>query len=385
MLRSLTGNRDADVRAEARFRLGNLRQNLGDLAGAAQAYRDLLDEKPDATPVRLELARVLSRMGQEDAASSQLRRASSAGLPDDVARIVDQFQSSLRSRRRLGGSIEIGLSPDSNINRANGNDTIDVGSTPFDLSRDAQAQSGLGATIAAQQYWRPAITANTNLLVMMNGSANLYRRSRFNDLGLSLSAGPELLRGSSRFRPAANLGRRWFGGKHYSDSYGVSLNWLRPLNRVSQIQLDLALQQTGFRINPAMTGRATSAVVRYERALSPRLFGRLSSRIDRQAARDPAFATWSAGGELLLSRDVGRQTVYGRGNYTRVRGGAPFSFPPARRNDRLVDVEVGVIVRNLSYWGLAPVVRVRHTDNHSPVFFYDFKRSSVAFGLTREF
>ncbi len=385
LLESLTHNRDADVRAEARFRLGNLRQNSGNLAGAVDAYAALLDEKPDANPVRLELARVLARLGREDAARSQLRRASSAGLPDDVARVVDQFQLALRSRKHTGASIEIGLAPDTNINHANSSATVTIGSTPFDLSPDAQARSGVGLTVASQGFWRPALDASTNMLLTVSGSGNLFRESRFNDVSLSVALGPELLRGRARYRLSAVLGRRWFGSSLYSSSYGAAVNWLRQINRVSQIQVDLTSLYTDNSPNPGLAGQATGAVLRYERALSPRLFGRVTARIDRQDARDPAFATWSKGGELLISRDFGSLTGYARAGYYRTTGDAEFSFVQQARRDDLVDLEAGVLVRRLSFRGLAPVVRVHRTVNHSPIFFYDFARTRVELGLTREF
>ena len=385
VLHSLTANRDADVRAEARFRLGNLRRNTGDLAGAAAAYRQLLDEKPDAAPVRLELARVLAQMGHEDAALGQLRRASSGGLPEDVVQVVDKFRLALRSRRRSGGSIELGLAPDTNINRATSLSTVLIGSNPISLSSEAQAHSGVGATIGSQVFWRPAINPDTNLLFTASASATLYRQSAFNDISLSVAAGPELLRGRSRYRPAAVYVRRWFGNQRYGDSRGATLNWLRQLGRVSQVQVDLTALRSDFRLNPAMDGGSFGTAIRYERALSPRLFARFTVRIDRQTARDPAFATWSAGAEALVTRDIGRVSAYLRAGYSRTRADAPFALPPARRDDRLVDLEAGLVLRSHTLFGFAPLIEVQHTENHSPVFFYDFRRTRMSFGVTRAF
>jgi TolA-binding protein len=78
LLRSLADNPEPEVRAEARFRLGNLLLDRGEYTEAARSYQALIDEQPDATPVRLQLARALALMGREDAARAQLRRASSA-------------------------------------------------------------------------------------------------------------------------------------------------------------------------------------------------------------------------------------------------------------------------------------------------------------------
>lgn len=385
VLEALTRDASVDIRSEARFRIGLMRERRRDWDGAARAFRMILEEKPDAGPVRLELARVLAASGDEDGARRQLRLASSAGLPDEVARIVNQFESALRSRKRLGGSVEFGFAPDSNINRAQRSSVAEVGTLQVELSEDARAQSGIGLTIGGQAYWRPPVDDDTSLLVTLSGRGDLYRKSRFNDVSTALTAGPELRWGSSRFRVAGAIGFRWFGGNRYSTSYGASFNWLRPLDPRSQLQLDLSAIRSNYRINPALDGLITGMALRYERALSPRLFGRLTLRAMRQEARDPAFATWSTGGELLLAREAGPFTLYGRAGYDRIWADASFSFPPVRRRDRQLDLEVGVALRRISMWGLVPVIRIRRTKNHSPVFFYDFERTRLEFGLTREF
>lgn len=385
VLEALTRDASVDVRSEARFRIGLMRERRRDWDGAARAFRMILEEKPAAGPVRLELARVLAAKGDEDGARRQLRLASSAGLPDDVSRIVNQFEGALRSRKRLGGSVEFGFAPDNNINRAQKRSVVEVGTLPVELDKDARAQSGIGLTIGGQAYWRPSVGGDTSLLVTLSGRGDLYRKSRFDDVSTALSAGPELQWGSSRFRVAGVIGRRWFGGSRYSRSHGASLNWLRPLDPRSQLQLDVSAIRSNYRINPALSGLTTSVLVHYERALSPRLFGRLSLRATRQEARDPAFAAWSTGGELLLAREAGPLTLYGRAGYDNIWADARFSFPPVRRRDRQLDLEAGAALRRFSLWGLAPVLRIRWTKNHSPVFFYDFDRTRLEFGFTREF
>jgi outer membrane protein len=385
VLNALTRDASVDIRSEARFRIGLMHERRRDWDGAARAFRMILEEKPDAGPVRLELARVLAASGDEEGARRQLRLASSAGLPDEVLRIVNQFESALRSRKRLGGSIEFGFAPDNNINRAQRNSVAEVGALQVELSEDARAQSGIGLTVGGQAYWRPPIDGHTNLLVTLSGRGDLYRKSRFDDVNTALSAGPELQWDNSRFRVAGVIGLRWFGGSRYSTSHGVSFNWLRPLDPRSQLQLDLSAIRSNYRINPALSGLTTGMVFRYERALSPRLFGRLSLRASRQEARDPAFATWSTGGELLLAREAGPLTFYGRAGYDRIWADARFSFPPVRRQDRQLDLEAGTALRRFSMWGLAPILRIRWTKNQSPVFFYDFERTRLEFGFTREF
>jgi TolA-binding protein len=97
--RALTKDPDIEIRSEARFRLGMMLADQKRYRDAAIAFRELLDEKPGAVRVRLELARVLALMGNADAARRQLRQALwSINSPPHCAR---QSRSAAASNCRL--------------------------------------------------------------------------------------------------------------------------------------------------------------------------------------------------------------------------------------------------------------------------------------------
>ena len=385
LLSALTKDADAEIRAEARFRLAALKRRAGDLATATRLYREILAERPAALPVRLELAEVLALQGEEDAARRELRRARSVGLPPDVARLVDQFATALRSERRLGASMEIGIAPDSNINRATRDRTVEIGTIPFDLSEDARAQSGLGMNLSGQAFWRPRLNDTASMLFSLSGNGNIYGREEFTDIAFSFSGGPELILGQLRWRPALITGQRWYGGNAYSTSNGLTMNFLRPVGRQSQVEIDLTTIDARYQRNPLLNGMQYAFTGRFEHAFSPRLYGRIMARAERQAAQDPAYATTTLGGEWLLSRQTGKQVIYARLGFSRTLADAAFSFIGAKRNDRLIDAEVGLLLRRWQWAGMSPVVRLGRTTNSSPVFFYRFQRWRAELALSREF
>src|SRR5258706_249922 len=174
MLRALAKDPAPEIRAEARFRLGMMLADQKRYKDAAIAFRQLLDEKPDVARVRLELARVLALMGDPDGARHEIRQAQAVGLPADIAAVVDQFASALRSTKRFGGSLEVSLAPDSNINRATSATTLDTIIAPLTLDRDARAQSGVGVKLGGQGYARLPVSPGLSLLGRASLSASLY-------------------------------------------------------------------------------------------------------------------------------------------------------------------------------------------------------------------
>lgn len=385
VLRALGEDPDSDIRAEARFRLGQMFARQKRWRAAADTWRFLLDEKPEAARVRLELAWALAELGDEDGARRELRRARSIGLPAHVAELVEKMDFALRSERTLGLSVEVAVAPDSNINRAGHARTVDVNGLPVELDEDAVARSGIGLSLAAQAFARPALTDKVNLLVTLGGRADLYRHGRFNQVELNGGLGPELRAGRARVRLRGKAGLLWFGGAPWSRQYGIEANVLAPVGSRSQLELDAAASRNDNRVNNAQDGWVFSTSARLERAFGPRLFGRLQIGAVRTDAAAPAYSTWSFTGQLLAARDMGRITIYGLAALGRTRADGPFGFPPERRRDRLSTYEAGLVFRSIAWRGLAPVFRISRTANESPVFFYEFKRTRLEIGVTRDF
>ena len=384
ILTALTRDPRPTYRAEARFRLGKLRERRGDRAGALAEYRRLLDEDPGAQRVRLEVARLLALTGDESGARRELRRASASGLPDDVARVVDQFATALRSRRTLGGTIEIALAPDSNINAATRRQTIETVIADLPLDDDARGRSGVGLALSGQGYWRTRLGGQA-LLTRLSGRADLYRDADFRDVSATLAVGPEYQWGRTRLRPAGIASRRYYGGRHYSDSYGTTMNLVAPAGKAGQIEAEVSMLGSRYAINPAQDGTIYDGNIAYDRAFGARLSTRLTARATRQSARDPGYATTAFGGDVLLVRQIGAQTLFGQVGAARIIGDARLSLFPQARRDTRWDATAGLLWRRWKIAGLSPVVRLTRTRNRSSLDIYDFRRTRAEFALSREF
>lgn len=385
LLLGLTRDPNPDYRAEARFRLALAREARGDRRGAIEWLKALLDEQPNAGRPRLELARLLAASGDEAGARRELRRAGAAGLPDDVARVVDRFATALRSVRPIGGALEIAIAPDSNINRATTQERVDTVVAPLTLSRDARATSGIGASLSGQAFARGDLTEDVAILSRVSARADLYGKSRFNDLVLTLASGPEFRLAGARVRPAAIAQRRWFGGDLFSESYGGSVNVLKPIDRVSQVEGELTILETRYRPNPLQDGVLADLNLAYDRALSPRFSVRVGLRGTRQDAGIAFLKNVSGGVDLLASRAFGKQLIFVQASGFSLEADARDPLFGVKRSDTRFDLTAGAILRRFSWRGMAPLVRVTHTRSDSTVPIFDFKRTRVEFAISREF
>lgn len=382
---ALASDPDIDVRSEARFRHGKLLAAAKDYRGAALLYRAILDERPDAGRVRLELASTLYLMGDGGGALRAMRQAQAGGLPPDVAAAVDQFAGALRSFKPYGGSFAVALAPDSNINRATDAATLDTVIAPLDLSRDAQQTSGTGLKLSAQAFARLPLASRLTLLPRLSGQSELYRQSRFNDVSGSAQLGLELVAAKNRIRPSAGATWRYFGGDLYARTQSVSVNWLHAAGTRAQIETDVSVNRARYLTNGLQSGWIYDASVGYERALDARTGGSITLAATRQTARDPGYSTVAGGATLLAYREVGALTLFGSAGFRRLEADERLFLFPERRREWLLRGNVGATFRAAQIAGFAPLVRATLERNSSTVGIYDYTRRAFEFGVTRAF
>ena len=382
---ALSKDPDDQVRAEARFRKGMLLSRLKRWRDAAIAFRAVLDEKPDAARVRLELARVLLKMGDEAGARRQLRQAEATGLPPEVAVAVGRFDRALRAPKRFGGSFELALAPDSNINRATQARVLDTIIAPLTLSSDARAKSGIGLHVAGQTYGRIGLGSDLTLIPQIAGVGNIYRDSSFNDISVSALVGLEKRSGRDRFTASAGKAERWFGARRYSDTSLMTFDWLHPVGKLSQIETKASVGKTQYPINPLQNGMIYNLGVTLDHAISAR--SGISAGISgtRQTAADPAYATTAGGASLTAWREAGHETLFASAEVRHTDSDAAYFLFGKRRNEWLFDLRAGATFRGLSYKGFAPYVRLSFERNKSTIALYDYKRVATEFGITRAF
>jgi len=386
ILSLLSRDPSSDIRNEARFRHAKLLLSDGRNSGAAILLRQILDEKPDATAVRLQLAQVLQQFGDVDGALRELRAAQATGLPPSVARIVDRYSEALRAKRPFGITFEMALAPDSNINRATRSDTLGTVFGDFEVDSESKAKSGTGLSLRGQTYRRFKLgEADNSLLARISGAADLYPKGRFNDVAIDFALGPELIFGRQRLNIELGVTERWFGQKPFQRSARVEATLTQPLGSRAQLRFTGAASLVDNRLNDLQDGKVYSGKVQIERALSATTGLGASFGLDRQSLRDPGYSTTGWRASVLGWRDVGRMTLTAGVELGKLHADERLLLFPDKREDRYTRLSIGATFRRLQVMGFAPVMRFSVERNRSSIEFYDYKRTRTEFGISRAF
>ena len=382
---ALMDDPSSDVRLEARFRLAMLEGKVGNLVRAATLLRQIVDERPSAARARLELAGILDRLGDKEAAWREVRAVQASGLPPAVARLVDRYSAALRAQRPFGASFGIALAPDSNINRATRSDTLGTVLGDFDISKDAKARSGIGLALSGQAYRRFALSSHANLLMRLSAFANLYRRKDFNDIAGDFAFGPELTLGRDRVQVEVGATQRWFGQKPFLRSARLAATVSHPMGSRTLLRVNGSAAIIDNQMNDFQDGEAYSLLVGVERALSATTGVAARFGIDRQSLNGPGYSTtgWRAG--LTGWQDLGRATLTADAELGRLHADERLLLFPDRRSDRSWRLSLGATFRQVQVRGFAPVVRFSIDRNKSSIAFYDYRRTRTEVGVERAF
>lgn len=384
--RALASNPDIEMRTEARFRLAMMLANQQHrYADAGLLLRRILDEKPKAARVRLELARIDALLGRMAAATRELRAAEAAGLPPAVEQQVRFYAQALDARRPLGGSFSISLAPDTNINRATSSNMLNTIIGNFTLSNDAQARSGIGVSTQGQAFARLPVSGHTSVLAQLSGSANVYGASTFDDLIVAPQIGPEFNLGRDRLSLSAGPAWRWYGNIPYSFSLGANGNWLHMLGKRGQLRLDAGYAHIDNRRDALESGNAFSLAAAVDRALSARFGGGVQISGNRQTAKDAGYATASGTASMYGWREIGHTTVSANLSYTHLEADARLFLFPARRVDNDISASLAFIFRQLRVGTISPLVRFHYDRNASTVQLYAYRRFAGEIGIATSF
>lgn len=382
--RSLQQDPSADVRAEARFRLAKLAMKREKWTEAALFLRRVLDDRPDAVPARIALAQALAQLGNEGAALRELRAAQAAGLPAQVARMVDRFGDALRIRKPFRASIEIFLAPDSNINTATRSGTLGTVIGDFVIDEGSRQRSGMGLALRGQLLARRAI-GEVGLRARLTGSADLYSKKRFNHVAVDLGMGPELAIGRTRLTVEAGATRHWYGMTAYQDLVRLGIDAGRPVTSTTYLRASAGIARVNNHSNDLQDGKSWSASIGVEQALGSRTGVGLSLFGQRDALGDPGYSTRSVRLRALGWREIGRMTLTLTGTVGQLHADERLSLFAERRRERYRAISLGALFRGLTFRDMAPFVRASWEANRSTLDLYDYSRRRLEFGVSRAF
>ena len=235
LLNDILQSKDVNARTGALFELGRVAMARGDYSTAIKYFLTILKYHPDATFVRVELAKVYLLDGEYNSADFNLRLAlADKTLPTEAQDQIKQMINYARYKKDWNLYAGFSIVPDSNLNYATGRREECINTMFGVLCRELKDKTtgiGIQYNLGGDYYVR--MTEHFGIKTSASLYALDFKNSEFDDYMFYMAAGPRYILdgiGEISVQPFTQL--RWYGGNYYNTVPGVR----------TDIDIDLAKQ-----------------------------------------------------------------------------------------------------------------------------------------------
>jgi tetratricopeptide (TPR) repeat protein len=371
---------------EILFLRGRIAEAQGLLQMAVDYYREILRKRPELVRVRLELARVLFLLKNDDAARYHFELALGHDPPPAVRANIERFLDIIRRRRHVKFGFSFSVVPDTNINAATDDSQVTLFGLPFQLSEDAQRQSGIGLAFSGNADLSQPLDRNYKFETGVWARHVEYEVKQFDDTRLRGYAGLRFVHDSGDVMLRALGARRWFG----NDGYNHSVGGLLGVGQRIVPRLHLGLAMSGERINydkaDFLDGGRITGQGKITYAVSSQSSADLFAGATREITEDPAYTNTAPfiGVSFYSDLPLGLGLRIGP-QFTHRQFDEPFAAFGVTRLDRIITVGTEIKYRKDLIFGFAPLLTYTYTKNYSNISIFEYQRHQVEFGFTREF
>ncbi len=215
---------------------------------AIARYREVIAENPNLDKVRYLLAQWLYEDKQFEAAKGQFQKLKANHLPPEIKQIVKSYQDALSRQERWDISAQLNFIHDHNINNASSSEYIHLGGAKFKKDVKSLPKKATGIDFLLNINKRKNIYKNHGLLFEDDLSGQYFFNSKDDwEISNKLYLGYQYANATKMINILPFYGKRFVGGKSYSDDFGLSVGADIRLNH--QWRLSLTGEYTAMYMN----------------------------------------------------------------------------------------------------------------------------------------
>ena len=377
------------------YLLGIASLDAGDAERAVFALERVLALQPDNAVARAEIARAYYALGEREQARREFRTVRAQAIPEEAKATVDRFLSAIAAAEttRIGGSLELGLGYDTNVNGATGSSTIAIpafGGAAFTLDPTLTERGDQFHSFAAGLNFTRKLSLPWSLVGGLAAAMRLNTDARrFDTDTVDGNLGLRYSRGLDAVTLAAQAQYFAIDTQGYRDTAGLVAQWQHSIDERTQASLFGQHAQLRYVTQPVRDADRSIVGLAYAQAFrgdySPAIFASLYGGAEKEL--DAAFphlghrpAGVRLGGQLRMGRGW---SLFASVSHERRKYGGTEPLFLVRREDRQTDANAG-----LSYlWrpGTTVLAQLTHTDNQSNVVLNDFDRTVLSMSLRFNF
>ncbi len=356
----------------------------GDYNAAIAEFHKILATDSSLLRPRLELALALYKNEDYTIAKHHFEYVLASGAPQNVRDKVNMFLSKIRQELPII-SMSVELISDYNPTQESSSETVTIGGFEYKInnSYNDKIRYGYSVTTSAKVPLKSVWRSYLNVVLQHSDYAEVDNEATY----LSASLGKHY-RISPRQTISPEVGFHHFLYRNHSLYKGrrFSLNYLNIINDTSSVNLDWNSSEMDYEDYLYLNGWQHKIAARYTKV------GTSNSRWDIQATylkanlEDKSSSFNQTGLSMSRKSEWGKGWVAGANLEVRSRAYQAISpFFGLHREDLEKTITLSLLNRRLQIYNFSPQLSLVSTKNNSNVSLYEFDRSYVKIGLSKEF
>lgn len=384
------------IEIERWYLLAQIEQKKGNFDEAIKIYRKILDDQPDLSKIRYELAICYMEKGQWYRADYHLRLAmAGADIPPEIRQRMMYLRYIVRQNKRWNVWFNFGAAPDTNVNQATGGKECVItdiyGNMACRNLPDPEGAVGYNLMLGGNYEFR--LSDNWRWKSDANIYTNIYDKHIYDDLYLSASTGPRYVweRGDVWLAGVAN--RRWYGWNRYNWALGGKLDINYDFTRKLSSGLLFRIMDNKFdEYGQYMDGQTYTTMPHISYSIDSTTYVVLRGTLEHETAKYDAYANNKYGFSVGVGSELGAGFhIYLEPNFmwTKYEGERVYikdNVPVVgQERDFLQRYSLSLSNNKFDFWGFVPTITVSYTNKDSNIHSREYEKISAEFTFQQRF
>jgi len=382
------------VEIERWYLLAQIEQRKGNIDEAIKIYRKILDDQPDLTKIRYELALCYMEKKQWYRADYNLRLAMAGkDIPDNIKQAMMYYRYLARQNKNWNVWFNFGAAPDTNVNQATGGKECIVNEWGEFCRYLPEPERVIGTNLSLGGNYE--FKLNDNWRWKSDGMiyTNVYNKHKYDDLYLSASTGPRYIWERGDVWLAGLVNRRWYGWERYNWAYGAKLDTNYDFTRKLSGGISLRTLENKYdEYGQYMDGQVYSVNPHIAYSFSPSRYTVLRGSAERETAKMDAYANWKYsisvgfGSELMYGFNVYLEPYFSWVHYDDEKWVVKnHSYQPVTEHDFMQRYSVSLSNSKFDIWGFVPTMTVSYTNKDSNIPSREYEKWTAEFTMRQRF
>ena len=385
---------DTPVEIERWYLIAQIFQRQGDYDNAIKIYRQLLDEQPDLSKIRYELALCYMAKEQWYRADYHLRLAMAGNnIPDAVKQQMMYYRYVARQNKRWNIWLNFGAAPDNNVNQASGGKDCVLYNGWILCNPLPEPDKAIGYNFSLGGNYEFILSDHWRLKNEANIYTNIYDKHKYDDLYLSFATGPRYIWNRGDIWLAGIALRRWYGWERYNWSSGAKLDthydWTRKLSTGLSLRF---LNNIYDYYGDYMDGQSYGVAPYTTYSIDSTKYMVLRGGVDRDVAKNKAYTNWrystgiGFGAEIPWGFNIYFEPSFSWLKYDGARYVAEnLVYQPIIERDFMQHYMFSISNNKFDFHGFVPTLTISYSKRNSNIHSREYDKWATEFTMRQRF